>query len=75
MTAAYPLEHSRENVRMGEYLVDEVPGREDPRGLLEVSSGAVERAHRLYARLAARVAHTAETVEHTLGLPLGPIDP
>ena len=65
----YPFEHAQANMTLGEFVIGAIPSEDDLGPLLEVAYAAIDRIFRVYARLAARLARLAETVEKALGLP------
>jgi Zn-dependent protease with chaperone function len=75
MDITYPFEHTQDQMSLGEFAIAEVPGRDELAPLLDRAFEAVDRLFRVYARLAARLAHLAELVEKALGLPPLPEPP
>jgi hypothetical protein len=65
---AYPFEHSQPKMTVGRYLFSQVPDQDDLQALLETSESVTAKMQRLYARLVARLTHTAEQVEKLVGL-------
>jgi len=74
---AYPFDHVRQGLSVGEFLIDATPGNGDFSEVLDSSYQAIDRHYQLIARCVARLCHIAEAVESALALPplLGKAEP
>src|SRR5262249_48999163 len=67
---AYPFEHAREDVSLGQFAFPPlIPAKDDIGGLMEASGEAIDRLAQLHGRALGRLALAAEEVERALGLP------
>jgi predicted Zn finger-like uncharacterized protein len=67
---AYPFEHAREDVLLGQFAFPPlIPAKDDIGGLMEASGEAIDRLAQLHGRALGRLALAAEEVERALGLP------
>lgn len=74
---AYPFDHARQGLSVGEFLIASLPGNEDLSLVLDTAYQAIDRYYQLVARCFARLCHAAEAVESALSLPplLGKAEP
>lgn len=67
--APYPFDHARQEMTLGLFIVDPNYGVCGLGDLLGIAETAIDRMTRLYARLAARLAHAVEEMEKLHGMP------
>jgi len=75
MDITYPFEHTKAQMTLGEFVIVNVPGKDELIPLLDGAYQAVDRLFRIYFRLVGRLAHLTELVEKGLGLPPLPEPP
>jgi tagatose-1,6-bisphosphate aldolase non-catalytic subunit AgaZ/GatZ len=68
ISSVFPFDHVNADMTMGLFIVESGFEVCDLGGLLGIAENAIDRMHRTYARLAARLARTAEEVEKIHGL-------
>ncbi|HKZ17310.1 MAG TPA: hypothetical protein VJ161_07590, partial [Geobacteraceae bacterium] len=68
-SAAYPFAHSREDMTLGLFIVNQDFQDCGLGELLGIAETAIDRMPRIYAKLAARLAQTAEEAEKINGMP------
>ena len=67
---AYPFDHARADITVADYLLKEIPDRENPVALYEAASAIGNALPPLQARVIGRLCQIAECVETHFGLPL-----
>lgn len=67
---AYPFDHARADISVADYLLKEIPDRENPVALYEAADGIGNALPPLQARVLGRLCQIAECVETHFGLPL-----
>lgn len=66
---AYPFDHAKPGLSLAEFVVDEIPSADDLGALFSKGEAVLDRAFGIYSRGMGCVAHLAERVETSLGLP------
>ena len=66
----YPFDHARADISVADYLLKEIPDREDPVALYEAADAIGNALPPLQARVTGRLCQIAECVETYFGLPL-----
>jgi Zn-dependent protease with chaperone function len=80
---AYPFDHVRQDLSVGEFISGDIPPGDDVGRLLDAAHQSIDRYYQLAARCMARLCHVAEAVESALALnpllgkaePLGVVPP
>lgn len=72
---AYPFSHTQQNITLGDFVIQQLPEENNLGALFEVTQSILDKFSRVYARLIARLAHSAEIVEELVGLPRLPEPP
>jgi hypothetical protein len=65
----YPYEHAKGRLSLSQYLMPEVPVKNDLGSIYNSCGQVLEAAPTLYVRLLGEIVHTAECVETACGLP------
>jgi hypothetical protein len=65
---AYPYDHAKGQISLGEFALSELPDGDNPGQIYEASGSLIESTSRLRARLAGHLCLVAERVESALGL-------
>ena len=72
---AYPFSHTQPGITLGDFVIQQLPEENNLGALFEVTQSILDKFSRVYARLIARLAHSAEIVEELVGLPRLPEPP
>lgn len=65
---AYPFDHAKGSISLGDYLLKSLPVENDLGGIYEASEELLATVYDLYARLVGRLTEIAEKVEKLVGL-------
>jgi Zn-dependent protease with chaperone function len=65
---AYPYDHAKANISVGEFALAALPDRENPGQIYEAAGNLIETSVQLRARLTGHLCQIAEQVERVLGL-------
>ncbi len=68
-TIAYPFDHARADISVADYLLKELPDRENPVALYEAADSIGNALPPMQARVTGRLCQIAEMVETHFGLP------
>lgn len=72
-TMDYPYKHSQGRLLLAQYLMDEVPLKDDLQSVYVAASQVIDSAPELYTRIFSDLVSMAEEVETAVGLPLGKV--
>lgn len=64
----YPFDHAEKDISVGSFLVNEIPGEDDPGSIHSAAEEVVNKVGVLQVRVIARLCQAAEIVETNLGL-------
>jgi len=67
-SVAYPFDHAKGQISVGEYALGEMPTRDDLGGVFGAGEEMLDKLPSVYGRMVARLAAIAEQVESAVGL-------